>query len=223
MTTRSAKATLPAAILALSLAACATGEKSADASDVSATTPAEIDRTCRALKRLMALGQKEVEEARGSVTRVSAGDTGPASTTYASKLQVPGWSDCTIVSFDDRSSDDPYIDHSLYCFSRELPGSRASRQYVSDIYACTGAMFSERTLTEARLGSRYILIGFEGEATPEGRGVQVDFGETSYVVLGVETDIDWQDVDVTIAYQFLKKEPKDRATDGDTEEIVLTH
>ena len=166
----------------------------------------------------MAIGREDVEAARGSVIRVSN-----AGTTYASRLQVPGWTDCTIFSFEDQSADDPYIDHSLHCLSRGFSGNRAARRYVSDLYACTGDMFSERTLIQARSGGRYSMIGFDGERSSEGRGVPVDFGKIDFVRLSAETDMDWADVSVSIDYNFLKDGlPKEPAADG-PDEIILVH
>jgi hypothetical protein len=138
-------------------------------------------------------------------------------------LKVPGWSDCTIFTSDDKSIDDPYIDHALQCVLRELSSNRAARRYVNDVYACTGDMFSERTLTEARSGNRYSLIGFDGELSSEGRGVPVNFGEVSFVSLSVEADVDWEDVSVFIHYHFLKDGLGQQSTGDDPDEIVLVH
>jgi len=219
MTVRPSKLMLLSALVTLTLAACATGDQPAIASDLSsAPSSVAMGRTCRALKRLMAIGREDIEAARESVIRVSN-----AGTTYASRLQVPGWTDCTIFSFEDQSADDPYIDHSLHCLSRGFSGNRAARRYVSDLYACTGDMFSERTLIQARSRGRYSLIGFDGELSSQGRGVSVDFGEIDFVRLSAETDVDWADVSVSIDYNFLKDLlPKEPAGD-DPDEIILIH
>lgn len=191
--------------MALSLAGCAMVDGAAVESDepeAAAAEPVSIAETCEVLKRLLAAGREEIEASRGSLLSVDPPPVEgmPGGTTYASRLQVPGWSDCTIFSED--MDDDPYTDHALYCFSLELPRTQAAMTYVDDIYRCTRNIFSERRITEAWLDGRYDMVAFEGEITPAGRDTPVDYGSESYATLSVEAD-DPQIVSVTINFQFL--------------------
>ena len=153
---------------------------------------------CTQLRQVIASKPAQVKAMQGAVQKEET-----EAITYASKLQLIGYSGCTLTSNKEQDKFSKYFQHHLYC-SSEKPTSDAAIQAVEEIWACVKDGFTEREATEAFIGGSYRIVGIDGDTPTAGRasGI-VSFGTTEHARLWVEKNYPLSDeYDVHIYWMF---------------------
>jgi hypothetical protein len=155
---------------------------------------------CAQIKQLMASTNAQVKAQQGAQKSTTAEDI-----VYVSKLQLAGFSNCTLESGKAKAKLSGYFEHHLGC-EGSAADSETATQLVEGLWACTKDGFSERHDQEAWMGGKYRVIGFEGEQPSAGRAAGlVDFGTTDFSRIVLEKSYeDSEDFDVHIYWYFSK-------------------
>jgi len=140
---------------------------------------------CTELPQLMMLGHAQVKGLQGAQIEQDSDEI-----TYTPRRQVTGFSNCKLMSAKDEDGISGYLDHHLWC-TGESASSDAADQFVEGLWTCTKDAYVERVTTEALIGGRYRVIGFEGEMPIAGKSAGlVDFGVTEYARVVFEKSYD---------------------------------
>lgn len=164
------------------------------------TAPAAGAAACTQMKQLLASTHAQVKAMQGAVKSAKSDET-----EFVSKLQLEGFSNCTLTSAKGRDDINKYFEHNLSC-SREMPASEAANVAVEAMWSCTKDLFTERKATEALIGGRYRIIGVDGDVPVAGRASgAVSFGDTEFARLLIEKRYaDSEEYDVNIYWSFTK-------------------
>lgn len=143
---------------------------------------------CTELPQLMTLNHAQVKALQGAQIEQDEDEI-----TYTPKKQVSGFSGCKLMAAKEKDSISDYLDQHLWC-TGESANSEAADQFVEALWACTKDTYVERVSTEAVIGGRYRVIGFEGETPIAGKSAGlVDFGTTEYARVVLEKSYDFSD------------------------------
>lgn len=153
---------------------------------------------CTDLPQLMMLTHAQVTALQGAEIAQDKNEI-----TYAPKKQPGGFSGCKLMAARERDSISDYREHHLWC-TGESASSDAADEFVERLWACTKDTYVERVSTEALIGGRYRVIGFEGETPVAGKAAGlVDFGVTDYARVVLEKSFDTSaDYDLHIYWSF---------------------
>lgn len=144
---------------------------------------------------LMPATQDALKALRGAQTKDDAEET-----TFLSKVQLEGFSGCTIIS--DKKKGSSYWDHQFLC-RRDMGTSDLATKYVEEVAACVKDVFSERKPEESLLEGKYRVIGYEGEVTSAGKGTHVSFGTTDYAAFKIDKNYAGsEDLSVNVWYHY---------------------
>lgn len=140
---------------------------------------------CTELPQLLLLNEAQVKGLQGAQIEQDEDQI-----TYTPKKPLPGFSGCKLMASKQVDSISDYLDHHLWC-AGESADSNAADAFVEGLWACTKDAYVERASTEALIGGRYRVIGFEGETPIAGKAAGlVDFGVTDYARVVLEKSYD---------------------------------
>lgn len=165
------------------------------AGEASAQAPATA---CEGLKQLLSVNADTIKGLRGAVVKLESDKIA-----YASKLQIPGFTNCKVTSYAKKGVTG-FFEHDFEC-EAELANSEAGSRFTETSYACLKDLVRERTPTETLLGGAYRITEFDAKVSPKGKAADMGYDQEYLRVNVGKNFADSETVSVHAYYYFAKQ------------------